>query len=57
MKSSIHEMVQRKRGRDTMQLALLDQASNALRESVYDALVVQRMGVANNAVFEMRRVG
>lgn len=69
------------------QLALLDQAYNALRESVYDALVVQTRlkpylddisltldangnfnldfavldagcrGAANDAVFELRRVG
>lgn len=39
------------------QLALLDQAYSALKESVYDALVMQRMVAANDEVFEMRRVG
>ena len=38
------------------QLALLDQAYSALKESVYDALVVQRMVAANDVVFEVRRV-
>ena len=39
------------------QLALLDRAYTALKESVYDALVVQRMEAANDAVFEVMRVG
>lgn len=39
------------------QLTLLDQAYSAIKESVYDALVVQRMEAANDAVFEVRRAG
>ena len=72
MKKSIRKIERRTRGRDTgmsvtgshisismnfTQLSLLDQAYSALRESVYDSLVVQRMGAANDAVFEGRREG
>lgn len=40
----------------TGQLALLDQAYSALKESVYDSLVVQRVEAANDAVFGVRRM-
>lgn len=39
------------------QLALLDRAYSALKESVYDAIVVQMMNAANDAAYEVRRVG
>ncbi|MDP2142565.1 MAG: hypothetical protein Q8J80_00390 [Gallionella sp.] len=74
MKESIRKIERRTRGRDTgshisismnfTQLSLLDQAYSALKESVYDSLVVQTrlkpyrddIGMsANDEAFEVRR--